>query len=394
MPARHVVVVGGSLAGLRTVEALRRLGDDSRITLVSDEATLPYDRPPLSKQVLLGKADEQAVALTTTGDLAGLDVDVLVSTRASALDVGRRTVRLDGDGRGELAFDDLVVATGAAATVPAGFPTGPGIHTLRTLDDALSLRAGLERASSVAVLGGGFIGSEVASACRTLGLEVTVVDLAPVLMQRGLGTVVGERMTRIARDAGVRLRLGSTVADVVTSGEGVEGVRLDNGTVVAADLLVVGIGARPATGWLTDSGLTLDDGVACDPLLRAAPHVYAVGDVARWHHPHYDRAVRFEHWTTAGEHADAVAATLTGTPTASDEIPYVWSDQFDHKIQVAGLLDPSDEVAFLVDEPERFVAIAGSAGEQHAAFALNAPGALVRQRMKLAGRPPWPQEMG
>lgn len=397
MPRRRIAVVGGSLAGLRTAQALRRLGNDARISLVSEEDGLPYDRPPLSKDVLLGKAEADGVALATAADLAALDVDLIGSTRAAGLDLDGRTLRLDGVGAdgstGTLGFDDLVIATGASARRPASLVAPAGVHVLRTLADALAIRTALETGPRVVVLGGGFLGAEVASAARTLGLEVTVVDLAPVLMQRGLGDLIGGRLTEVARDAGVRFRLGATVSEVLGS-TAVEAVRLGDGTVLAADLLVLALGATPNTGWLDGSGLRLDDGVVCDEQLCAAPGVYAVGDVARWQHPRYGRSLRFEHWTTAGEHADAVAATLTGTPTPADEVPYVWSDQFDQKIQIAGVLHPDDEVRFLVDEPGRFVAIAGSAGEQHAAFALNAPGALVRERMNLAARPPWPSEMG
>lgn len=389
MRRRHIAVVGASLGGLRTVEALRRLGSDARITLIGDEGVLPYDRPPLSKEILLGKAEAASVALTTTADLDSLDVEVRLGTRATGLDVAGRSLRLhDGE---ELAFDDLVIATGATPRRPRALSGLDGVHVLRTLEDAVALRRAFEDAPRVVVLGGGFIGAEVASAARCLGLDVTVVDVAPVLMQRGLGDVIGARLTAIARDAGVDLRLGTTIDRTVGDAR-IEGVVLDNGAAVPADVLVLGLGAVPQTDWLAGSGLQIADGVVCDQYLAAAPGVYAVGDVARWQHPHYGRPVRFEHWTTVGEHADAVAATLTGTPTASADIPYVWSDQFDQKIQIAGVLDPADEVRFLVDEPGRFVAIAGSEGEQHAAFALNAPGALVRQRMKLAARPPWPVE--
>lgn len=388
MRRRHIAVVGASLGGLRTAQALRRLGNDARITLIGDEDVLPYDRPPLSKEILLGKAEPESVALTTSTALADLDVEVRLGTRATGLDLETRTLEL---GEERLPFDELVIATGAAPRQPRSLTGLVGVHVLRTLDDAVALRHALEQSPRVVVLGGGFIGAEVASAARALGLEVTVVDVAPVLMHRGLGDVVGARLTEVARDAGVHLRLGTTI-DRTVGGDRIEGVLLDDGSTLPADLLVLGLGAQPRTDWLAGSGLTIADGVVCDQYLAAAPGVYAVGDVARWHHPHYGRQVRFEHWTTAGEHADAVAATLTGTPTAGADIPYVWSDQFDQKIQVAGVLDPDDEVRFLVDEPGRFVAITGSEGEQHAAFALNAPGALVRQRMKLAARPSWPAQ--
>lgn len=390
MRRRHIAVVGASLAGLRTIEALRRLGNDAEITLVGEEDSVPYDRPPLSKAILLGKAEAESLELASVADLEALAVEFRPGTRATGLDIRARRLHLGAE---TLGFDDLVIATGASARRPAALPDLEGIHVLRTVADGTRVRAAFEGGPRVVVLGGGFIGSEVASSARALGLEVTVVDLAPVLMERGLGPVVGARMTRIAADAGVRLHLRSSVT-AVSGTDRVESVTLDDGTELAADLLVVGVGADPRTDWLTSSGLRLDDGVVCDRYLRAAPGIHAVGDVARHFHPLYGRYLRFEHWTAAGEQADALAANLTGTPTAAESVPYVWSDQFDQKIQIAGLPDPADDVRFLVDRPGKFVAIAGSGDEQRAAFALNAPGTLVRQRMNLAARPPWPPEMG
>lgn len=387
--ARHIAVVGASLAGVRTVQALRRLGHDGPITLVGDEGGLPYDRPPLSKDVLLGKAAAD-VPLLGSDDLASLGVDLRLGAAASGLDLDRRAVRV---GSTEIVFDDLVIATGASAR-RASLPALAGVHLLRTAADAAAIRAAFESLPRVVVLGGGFIGAEVASSARDLGLDVTIVDVAPVLMERGLGTAIGGRMTEIAAAAGVSLRLGTSVVAVDGTAR-VEGVQLADGSSVPCDLLVVGIGASPNTSWLAGSGLDISDGVVCDEYLCAAPGVYAVGDVARFLHPRYGRSLRLESWTAAGEHADAVAATLTGTPTVADSVPYVWSDQFGHKVQVAGLLDPDDEIVFVVDTPEKFVAVAGSSRTgQSAAYALNAPGALVRQRMKLAASPPWPPEMG
>ncbi len=387
MSRRHIVVVGGSLAGLRTVEALRRLGNDARITLVGDENTLPYDRPPLSKEILLGKAEAEAVGLTTSQQLADLDVDVRLGEPATGLDLAARTVRV---GRDDLPFDDLLIATGARARHAEHLESRKGLYVLRTLDDALAIRGALEDCPRVAILGGGFIGAEVASAARDLGLDVAVIDVAPVLMHRGLGTAIGQRMTDVARHAGVSLWMEETVTEIVGESN-VEAVRLSSGTLLNADVLVVGMGSVPNTEWLHGSGLTLDDGVVCDSTLAAAPGIYAAGDVARWMHPVYG-SLRCEHWTTAGEHADAVASTMSGTPTISASVPYVWSDQFGHKLQVAGIPQRNDDVRFIVDEPEKFVATTGSNGSQHAAVALNAPGALIRQRMKLATRPPWDKE--
>lgn len=388
MRARHIVVVGASLSGVRTVEALRRHEVEARISLIGDEAELPYERPPLSKDVLLGKADADAVRLATRESLEAMDVELRLGTPAVGLDVDARELTLAD---GTLRYDEVVIATGAAAIQPPFATELPGVHVLRTLADALAIRDALERAPRIVVVGGGFIGAEVASAARELGLEVTIVDVAPVLMQRALGPVLAARMTELVADAGVALRLGCGVREIVGS-ECVEAVRLTDGSTLPADLVVVGVGAAPNVAWLARSGLDLADGVGCDEYLCAAPGVYAVGDAARWHHPHYGRTMRCEHWTAATEHADAVAATLSGAPTACDGVPYVWSDQFGGKLQIAGVVQPDDEIRFVVDEPGRFLALTGSSGVQHAAVALNAPAALIRQRMKLARNPAWPPE--
>jgi NADPH-dependent 2,4-dienoyl-CoA reductase/sulfur reductase-like enzyme len=390
MTRERIVVVGASLAGLRTVEGLRRHGCEAQIILVGDETEVPYDRPPLSKDILLGAAEPEAVRLTSDQALTDLDVELRLGTRAVGLDVGARRLGLpDGD----LEFDTLVIATGSSPRMLPGLPDLAGVHVLRTLDDALAIRRALEAAPRVVVVGGGFVGAEVASTARARGLDVTVVDTLPVLMQRGFGTVVGARVTEMHRAAGVGLRLEAFVAGLVGS-ERVEGIRLTDGSVVPADLVVIGIGTEPNTHWLAGSGLALGDGVMCDQHLCAAPGVFAVGDVARWAHPRYPEAVRAEHWTAAVEHAHAVSATLTGTPTVCAAVPYVWSDQHGHKLQIAGRLLPADELTWIVDEPDRFLVLAGSGGEQHAAFALNAPGQLIRQRMRLSGPAPWPPGEG
>jgi 3-phenylpropionate/trans-cinnamate dioxygenase ferredoxin reductase subunit len=255
----------------------------------------------------------------------------------------------------------------------------------------MAIRTALEARPRVVVIGGGFIGAEVASAACLLGLDVTIIDTLPMLMQRGLGDVVGARMSEFHRDAGVRLQLGTQVTELIGR-HAVEGVRLADNTIVAADLVVIGIGTVPSTGWLDASGLDVRDGLRCDEYLRAAPGVYAVGDVARWHHPLYGESVRAEHWTSAVEQANAVAATLTGKPTVCGGVPYLWSDQQGVKLQVAGRVHPDDEVRFLLDEPRRFLAITGSRGVQHAAVAMSAPGALARQQMRLASGAPWPPD--
>lgn len=255
----HVVVVGASLAGLRSAEALRRGGHTGPITVVGSENHPPYDRPPLSKQLLTGRVDPDATALGPTGDLG---VDWLLGVTATGVDLDRRRVRLDG--AGELGFDALVIATGSEARTLALLADRPGVHLLRTLDDALALRQALLSGSPrVLVVGAGVIGLEVASSARSLGLQVTVVEMADAPLTRVVGDRLAPAVTGLHRDHGVDLRLGVTIEAVEGTGA-VETVRLAGGSSVAADLVVVGVGAAPATAWLEGSGVDLADGVLCD----------------------------------------------------------------------------------------------------------------------------------
>jgi len=375
-------VVGASLSGLRIVQALRRRGCEDEIVMLGDELHAPYDRPPLSKGVLSGTRAAETVALATAEQLAALDVDLRLGTPARGLDTPAHTVTLDD---AALDYDRLVVATGSSPRRLPGTAHLTGVHVLRTLRDAQALREALDRSERLVVVGGGFIGCEVAAVARAQGVAVAVVDPVPVLMRRGLGDDVGARMTRRHAAHGVALHLGRGVARLLgeTAGEGVE---LDDGTVLAADTVVVGIGAVPNTGWLDGSGLTVADGVVCDGVLRAGPDVYAVGDVARWDHPRYG-SVRVEHWTAATEHATAVAATLTGTPTEVSGIPYVWTDQYGSRLQVAGRLDDADTTEVLLDDGDRFLVRGRRAGEVVGVAGLGVTREFVKERMALATTP-------
>ncbi|GAB3980917.1 hypothetical protein GCM10029978_080260 [Actinoallomurus acanthiterrae] len=515
----HIVVVGASLAGVRAVQALRRRGSDAYITLIGAEPRVAADRPPLSKTYLADpKAD--APPLLSADRLTELHVDARLGRRATGLDLGDRTVALDDGDR--VRFDALVVATGSAPRLLPGIRPGGGVHALRTPEDAAAIRAGCRPGARVVVVGGGFIGAEVAWTARRLGCEVTIVEPRPALMERGLGPYLGAALTRLHARAGVTPRLGTGVAAIERAGAeavvversgaevpavqragagavvveragaeavvversgaevpavqragagavvveragaeavvveravgevpvversgaeapavqragaevpvveravdevpvveravdevpvveraGVEAavveravdevavvervgaevvaveragagepdrrpvtaVRLTGGERIPADLVVLGVGAVPETGWLTGSGLTLDDGVVCDEHLAAigARGVYAAGDVARWHHPRYGEPVRGEHWTNAVDHAAVVAANLTGGRAVCDGVPYVWSDQLGGRLQIYGRFRPEDEVRIVHGDPEDgcFVAIAGGDG--------------------------------
>ena len=383
MRLESVVVVGASLAGLRTVEALRSHGYEGRLVWIGAERELPYDRPPLSKEVLRGEWDAERIALRKDASYADLRVELRLGVRAESLDLRERAVVLAGGER--VRFDGLVVATGASPRRLPRTPPLPGIFVLRTLEDALAIRAALERRPRVAVIGAGFIGAEVAASARSRGLDVAMIDVLDRPMARALDPEMGAVCAALHRDHGVDLRLGVGVARF--EGEAsVAAIILGDGARVPADLVVVGIGVAPETGWLTGSGLALADGVVCDATLAAsAPGVVAAGDVARWRHPAYVEPIRVEHWTHAVESADAAARRLLageGEAAPFAPVPFVWSDQYDAKLQIAGSVQGGDAVAIVHGSlaERRFLALYGSRGRLAGAFAMNRPRQLMAAR--------------
>ncbi len=387
MALRNIVVVGASLAGLRAVETLRREGYDDRLVLVGAESHLPYDRPPLSKELLAGEWEPEQLALRRQ-PYDDLDIVWRLGRRATSLDLRAREVELhDGE---RIGFDGVVIATGATPRTLPDTPPLAGVFTLRTLDDALALAEVLEGRPRVVVIGAGFIGSEVAATCRSKrGLDVTVLEMLPTPLVRGVGPVIGGVMGELHRDHGVDLRCGVTVAGIEGHGR-VERVRLGDGTAIEADIVVVGIGVAPETGWLEGSGLTLDNGVVCDETCLAAPGVVAAGDVARWRNRLFGgELMRVEHWTNATEQGVAAARRLlagngTGEPYAP--VPFVWSDQYDVKIQVVGHVRGDDEIAIAHGtlEERRFVALFGREGRLTGALGFSRPRQLMQYRRMLA----------
>ncbi|MCR6482833.1 NAD(P)/FAD-dependent oxidoreductase [Amycolatopsis sp. OK19-0408] len=355
MSTRHVVVAGASAAGLTTAENLRKRGYAGKLTLVGAEPHLPYDRPPLSKQILAGTWAPERVRLREPDVLAGLDATLLLGHRATGLDLATRRISLDDGTR--LGFDTLVVATGVT---PRSLPGADldGVHRLRILDDALALRAGLLAGPKVVVVGAGFLGAEVAAVARAMGLDVTLLDPLPVPMRRQFGDRIGELVGRLHRDHGTRLRCGTGVARFLGRGGRVVGVELADGSTVDADLVLVAVGSIPATGWLKGSGLPLGDGVECDEYGQAAPGVYAAGDVASWPNGHFGVRLRLEHRMNATEQGMAVAAAIVGEAKPFAPVPYFWSDQYDTKIQAYGIF-PEDARVSVLDgtfEDRKFVA--------------------------------------
>ncbi|WP_433447332.1 NAD(P)/FAD-dependent oxidoreductase [Streptomyces sp. CA-142005] len=384
---RSITVVGASLAGLSTVRALRAEGYDGEIVVVGEERHAPYDRPPLSKDFLKGDLDADALALGDADEYADLDVQWLLGERAVALDPAARTVTLAG-GR-HVRTEGVVVATGAAPRTLPGADGLAGVHTLRTLDDAQALRTellnGLPR---VVVIGAGFIGAEVASTAHRLGLHVTVVEALNVPLERQLGREMGLVCSSLHSDHGVGLLRGTGVAGLTGDGR-VTGVRLTDGRVLPADVVVVGVGVRPATDWLAGSGVHVDDGVVCDAgCATSVPGVVAVGDVARCPNPFTGRHARIEHWSNATEQARTAARTLLSGVSAPAPVtaPYFWSDQYQVRIQLAGHVAPGAEPQ-VVDgdlDSRSFTAVYRREDTPVAVLSLNQPKLFNRLRRTLA----------
>ncbi|GGO11704.1 NAD(P)/FAD-dependent oxidoreductase [Microbispora bryophytorum] len=332
----HVVVVGAGLAGVRSIEALRAGGFTGRITLIGEEHHRPYDRPPLSKAVLLGETDSTVV----DSDLDALDVRLCLGTAAKGLRDGVLETT-----EGELEYDGLVIATGAT---PIRLRGEGRQHVLRTIEDALTLRERLVPGARVAVVGAGWIGAEVATAAARAGCAVTVVEAGESPLAVALGPAVGSHTTDWYARAGVELRLGAMVGTVDA-----DGLTLMSGARVPADVVVTGIGVRPAVDWLKGSAVRLDDGVVVDEHLRTSlPNVVAVGDCANWWSRRFHARLRVEHWDTALQAPDTAAATLLGEEAVYDPVPYFWSEQFGHMVQFAGHRDAGDRMV-LRGDPRR-----------------------------------------
>ena len=383
------MVVGAGLAGLRTAEALRQQGYAAHITLIGAEPHLPYSRPPLSKEVLRGEADVTAARLRDSAELDALDLDVRLGVTAAALHVHAREVVL-GDGT-TVGYDDVVLATGAAPRMLPGVALD-GVHTLRTIDDCQALRDRLGPGVRVVVIGAGFIGLEVAASARAHDADVTVVDVLPAPLSRVLDEPIGGAVRALHEAHGVAFRLGVGVGAVEGDGR-LQRIVLADGTVLPADVLVVGIGVAPSTGWLVGSGLTVSDGVVCDAALRAAPGVWAVGDIARWSPAGSDGAtLRVEHWTNATEQPLSVARSIVnGDPKPFETVPYFWSDQYDAKLQSLGRTTKGDETRVVVGslEDPRWVALVRSGDRLGGVVGMRSAGRVMKAGPLLSAGASW-----
>jgi len=381
----RVVIVGASAAGLAAAETLRREGHTGPLTLIGDEPTAPYDRPPLSKEILSGAWTPDRLPLRTQADLDALGLDTRYGTEVIGADPAARTVLLS-DGT-QVRYDGLIVATGVR---PRQLPGTPAL-TLRTLDDALALKDRLGPGRTLAVVGAGFLGAEAAAVAVGLGTRVTLVEPAPVPLAHAVGEDVGRVLAQAHLDHGVDLRTGTGVAEVVPSG-----VRLADGSRVEADTVLVATGSLPNTEWLTGSGLTLDDGLVCDEYCAAAPGVYGAGDVARWYNPLFGTSMRIEHRTHAAEQGMAAARNLLGAGRPFAPVPYFWSDQYDMKIRAYGYLRGHDEVQIAEGSltERKFTAVYRTGDRITGVLVVGMPPKAVRPwQQAIATGMPWRQAM-
>ena len=388
----QIAVVGASLAGTRAAETLRRQGFAGRITMIgAEEHFPPVDRPPLSKTALGAEAGRP---LDRVRVQEALEVEMLLGRTAVQLDLAGRRVHLDDDTG--VSYDGAVLATGAEARVLPGSEDLVNVHVLRSAADAERLRTGLAGRARVAVVGAGVLGCEIAATCRGLGLEIDLIDLAPLPMLRVIGPDMAQAVGDLHRARGVRFHLGRRVLGLAGSPV-VTGVRLeaesgDGEELVPADVVVVAIGAGPSTGWLTGSGLEIADGVVCDATCLAvgsAGTVAAAGDVARWFHPLLARTVRVEHWTNAVTQGQAAAQNLLASVTGHGEpgpytaLPYFWSDQYDWKLQVVGMVGDATKLEEGGPDEGRFVVSYRSEGRLVGALCVNMPSRLGRWRRRI-----------
>lgn len=378
------MIIGGGLAAARTAEQLRRSEYDGAITIVSDEGHLPYDRPPLSKQVLRAETDD--VTLKPAEFYEEKDITVLLGNGVSSVDTAAKTLTLvDGT---QLSYDELVIATGLVPKRISSFPDLTGIHVLRSYDQSLALRREAGAARRAVVVGAGFIGCEVAASLRGLGVDVVLVEPQPAPLASVLGEQIGELVARLHRAEGVDVRCAVGVAQV-GGDDRVQSVTLGDGTELEADLVVVGIGSHPATEWLEGSGIEVDNGVVCDEVGRAsAPHVWAIGDVASWRDT-VGGQVRVEHWSNVADQARAMAPSMLGQDAlAAVSVPYFWSDQYDVKIQCLGEPEATDTVHLVEDDGRKFLAYYERDGVVVGVVGGGMPGKVMKARSKIAAGAP------
>ena len=412
VPLDRVVIVGASLAGLRAAETLRQRAFAGDVVVVGAETHRPYDRPPLSKKLLSGEWDADRIHLRQPEAFDELDVRWELGVAGERLDLAERTLLL-ADGR-TLEFDGMIIATGAAPKHIGDHSPYQHVHVLRSLDDALAVRARLAGGGQrVVVIGAGFIGLEVAATAVQLGNEVVVLEGGPAPLIRGLGAEMGAVIGAMHTARGVDLRCGVAVEGFTDDGVLTRPMDEPGAAheLVAADLIVVGVGVTPSTGWLDGSGIELRDGIVCDEYLRvrldpAGPVVdaidtlFAAGDVVRWPNVLLGHEMRVEHWTNAAEQGAHAASNLVAVAAGEPLVPYApvpffWSDQFEHRIQFLGHAMPGDEVRVVAGSIEegKFLALYGADGRLHGALGVNAPRWVMPTRRLLLDATPWEEAL-
>lgn len=382
-----VVIVGASVAGVATADALRKAGHDGGVTLIDADRHLPYDKPPLSKAALKPDWDARKCLLRPEQHYREKGIDLVLGQAVRSLDPVRPAVKLAGGD--EIGGDAVVIATGVRARQLSGMPELRGVHTIRSLDDSVALSRELAGAPRLVIVGGGFIGAEVASVAADLGANVTIVEARERPFQHLFGAEVAASLARRHDRHGVRLLCGKGVERLVGETR-VEQVVLTDGTVLDADVVLLGLGAEPVVDWLGGSGVRLGNGVVCDDSGRTnRQDVYAAGDVAAWWHP-AGRHVRVEHWTTAKEQGTAVARAILGASAPAPSVPYFWSDQYGSRLQFLGTSDGYDSSQVIHGSlgTDEYVVLYRKAGTVIGALGLGATRELMRCRALIGHQDP------
>ncbi len=375
MGDQQFVIIGGGLAGAKAAEALRSEGFDGSVVLVAAEDSLPYERPPLSKGVLAGTDEDESIYVHDEKWYADHRVDLRRAVRALSIDRTDKSVSLsDGSSVG---YDKLLLTTGSAPRkLKVDGADLDGVHYLRTKPNSDALRQALKTGGrNVVIVGGGWIGLEVAAAARGYDNTVTVIEPQPVPLRRALGDELGGMFAELHREHGVTLKLGAGVEEIVGEGGSVTGVRTDGGETVPADVVVIGVGARPMTQLAEEAGLEVDNGVLVDASLHSSDeNIYAAGDVANAMHPLLDRRLRVEHWGNALSAGPAVAKSMLGQDVSYDHIPYFFTDQYDLGMEFTGDLadDSFDTITYRGDKEGReFIVFWTSGGRVLAGMNVN-----------------------
>lgn len=379
MRTAAIVIVGARLAGLKVAEEIRRTESDVSIVMVGREERLPYDRPPLSKAVVTGGKEDSSLKPDSYYSDNGIDVQLGVS--AVSVSPSRHEVALSDGSR--LEYRELVLATGVAPRTLPVFAGYRGVHTLRTIEDALEIRRAARESAHALIVGAGFVGCELAASLRSRDVHVTLIESQPTPLASVLGEAVGSLVGRLHTAEGVDVRSASTIAHVYGS-ERVESVSLRDGSIVAPDFVVVGIGAEPELEWLSSSGIDVANGILCDEQGRTnTPHVWAIGDVSAWYADGAHR--RVEHWSNVGEQAKTLVSAMLGTGTgARARTPaYFWSDQYDVKIQALGVVGPGMDITVVEDDGRRFAALYSVDGKLTGVVGAGRPKTVMPMRQRI-----------